>query len=331
MQPAHPPLPELLASLRASDNSLDVAYGHNYLFEERVAAPRQSAYEEELGLTAVDLKAWKDQHKGYLSRKIHLGPGETPETFHPINVQARLNGLDKEQWLVRLEKLDQVLVGFPGKEEGVRSSLEILEEQLTVWRRKDDREAAALAEQFLEHLCEVWNTTVRRDHRPSFAVFYDEVQEDEDAPSWANHLRNRLGLSHYDVPVGGSPIPVALMRYRVREVATSGGGDLTFAVPTVLDGDLNAHFFPAPQGVSYGRTLDLQPDDACERLVAEVLHRRVDYAPDHFYKVGWVTESLPSHLHGARFARLRNGHLFCLRYESGRDDFGEEIPEGDLG
>ena len=65
--------------------------------------------------------------------------------------------------------------------------------------------------------------------------------------------------------------------------------------------------------------------------VAEVLHRRIDYTPDHLIKVGWVTTPIPPYATGAALARLRNGHLFCLRYESEQDDFGDDIPEGSDG
>jgi hypothetical protein len=120
------------------------------------------------------------------------------------------------------------------------------------------------------------------------------------------------------------------MRYRVSMVLqdlnrpTEEGA---FAIPTVLDSEFNAHFFPAPQQAPYGRTLDLEPDPECERLVSEILHRRLDYRPEHIYKLGEVTLPIPAYNSGVDFARLRNGHLFCLCYESGINDFGAEIPE----
>lgn len=191
-----------------------------------------------------------------------------------------------------------------------------------------------LARQFLENFCEQWNTSVRTDHRPTFAAFFGDVEEDVEAIDWPNRLRDRLGLSHYNVLGDRTPPkPVALLRYRVKEVLAAGSDQdgASFAVPTVLDGELNTHFFPAPREVLYGRSLDLNPDPECERLVAEVLHRRIEYRPEHILKVGKITSPLPPFQTGTAFARLRNGHRFCLRYESGREDFGENIPEGEHG
>jgi hypothetical protein len=329
MNPATPPLPTLLSALVASRDPVDVAYGHNYRFEERVSAARQKSYEEALGLARAVLPEWQGRHKSYLFRSVYVNPGEVPGTFSPLNIDALQPAPAPSQWMVRIENFGEVL-----HDRGPLFTMAKVQEQLEIWRRNDDQAAAAKARQFLEGLCETWNTEVRKDYRPMFASFFDEVEEEVTADDWPHRLRDRLGLSHYDVPPSGSPIAVALMRYRVAEVLAGMGGDeqeRAFAVPTVLDGELNVHFFPSPREVVYGRTLDLRPDEDCERLVAELLHRRIEYTPDHLYRVGWMTSPIPPYDNGAAFARLRNGHLFCLRYESGREDFGADIPGGDDG
>ncbi|HEX9734399.1 MAG TPA: hypothetical protein VGG06_20700 [Thermoanaerobaculia bacterium] len=309
-----------MTDLVASADPLHVAYGHNYLFEERVSPARQGAYENGLDLPAADLKSWKHEHRGYLHRSVWVGRGQVPETFRADNAEALLAGLDEEQRVVRVERLDGVLVS-------IGTDLPTVEAQLAAFRRGTARSRDASA--FLERLCLHWNQDLRPQDRPTFGAFLDDVETEIEAPDWANRLRNRLGLSHYHVPAGGARIPVALVSYRVAEVIAAAGGDAlrAFSVPTVLDGELNAHFFPAPSGVGYGRTLGLEPDPECERLVAEVLHRRIDYTPDHLLKVGWVTTPIPPYASGAALARLRNGHLSCLRYESHQDDFGEDIQE----
>lgn len=325
MEPAEPPLPDLLRALVVGSDPLHVAYGHNYLFEERVDRARQRAYENRLGLPTSDLRAWRNRHRDYLFRTIRLTPGQIPETFTALNAAALLAELAMEQWVVRVESLDRTLAL-------VGSTLATVDEQLNLWRRQGEADEATRARLFLEYLCERWNLDVRRDSRPSFVAFYDEVREDAESVDWPNRLRDRLGLSHYHVPPGGQPIPVALLRYRVAAIVAHGGGrEPSFAVPTVLDGELSTHFFPAPRGVAYGRTLNLRPDDRCERLMAEIVHRRVDYTPDHIYKVGWVNAPVPPYDRGDGFVRLRNGHLHCLRRESGRDDFGDEIRESGRG
>ena len=59
--------------------------------------------------------------------------------------------------------------------------------------------------------------------------------------------------------------------------------------------------------------------------MSEIVHWRVDYAPEHIYKVGHVTRPIPPTDSGSALATLRNGHLFCLRYHAGDDTFGREI------
>jgi hypothetical protein len=326
MNPTAPPLPSLLSALGASGDPVHVAYGQNYRFEERVSAARQTSYEQALGLARPELPAWQDCHKRYLFRSVYVDPGEIPETFSPLNTDALQSAPAPSQWMVRIENLGEVL-----HDRGPLFTMAKVQEQIEIWRRNDDHAAAIQARLFLEGLREIWNTEVRKDQRPMFASFFDELEEEVTADDWPHRLRDRLGLSHYDVPPSGSPIAVAVMRYRVAEVLAGMGAeerDRAFAVPTVLDGELNTHFFPSPREIGYGRTLDLRPDEECERLVAEVLHRRIEYTPDHIYRVGWMTTPIPPYDHGPAFARLRNGHLFCLRYESGRDDFGEDIAEG---
>lgn len=192
-----------------------------------------------------------------------------------INHTAFLTGLDQNQYVVRLENLGTAL-------DGIRCTLATLQEQLDHWQRSPDSDTGRDALAFLENFCEHWNSSVRRQNRPAFAAFYDEVEPESEAPDWANRLRNRLGLSHYAAPL----VAVALVRYRVSEVLRDLSGtevELAFAVPTVLDGELNVHFFPTPRSAQYGRTLALEPDPDCERLVSEILHRRIDYHPEHIY------------------------------------------------
>jgi hypothetical protein len=205
--------------------------------------------------------------------------------------------------------------------------LETLEDLLRRSREPQSGEDQQVARDFLMLFCRRWNENARSQDRPSFVAFYGELQEDVEADDWPHRVRNRLGLAHYGPPASRPRIPVALMKYPVHEILDAAGGAPSFAWPTVLDGPLNSHFFPAPgAGLTFGRTLALEPDPECESLVAELLHRRMDYRPEHLYRVGFVDRPIPPHQRGPAFAELRNAHLFCLRYESGREDFGAEIP-----
>lgn len=311
-------------SLLHSGNAVNVAYVHNYLFEERMSIDRQVSYETHFVPPEAVLKGWKESHKRYLWNRVFVTAQQWPETFSDINRDAMLIGLDENQYIVRVENLHEAL-------DSQNIALTTLITQLDIWRDTlGDQEAKQDAVGFLTQFCEHWNLSVRRQNRPAFAAFFDELDDEIQAPDWPHRVRNRLGLSHYDGL--SNPIPVALMRYRVKEVLDGLGEEQkkrAFAVPTVLDGELNAHFFPTPHSAQYGRTLQLEPDSDCDKLVSEILHRRIDYTSEHIYKVGLITDSIPPFVRGANFARLRNEHLFCLRYETGIEDFGEDIPEND--
>lgn len=235
-----------MAGLVASGDPVRVAYGHNFHFEERILSQRQAKYEEALSLPDASLAAWKDRHRSYLFHQVYLGRGQRPETFTTENAGAQVTGLAESQWIVRVENLDRALFHY-----GDRLSLPQLEEQLTLWRQQSSAAETQQAHSFLEHFCEHWNTVVRRDGRPSFAAFFDEVERDLAADQWANRLRDRLGLSHYHVADSSRPIPVAVVRYRVADVLAVGE-EPAFAVPTVLDGELNAHYFPRLEGSPTG-------------------------------------------------------------------------------
>lgn len=322
--PVNPTLKSLLDDLAKNGDAVSIAYAHNYLFEERIAADRQRAYEDDFAPARTDLKAWKESHNGrYCYSKIMMAGNQTPETFSEINRAAFLTGLEESQHVVRLECLDGVL-------KGSGLTLAELAEHLEIWRERkkpsDDKVTVEDAKAVLEDFCQKWNN--ERDNRPMFAAFYDEIKEDIEAPDWTSRVRDRLGLSHYDVLYPEKNIPVALMLYPVSKILKGlkkEEKERAFAVPTVLDGDLNTHFFPTPASANYGRTLDLEPDPNCERLVSEILHRRIDYAPDHFLKFGEISTPIPPHARGKALAALRNQHLFCLRYETGMEGFGEDI------
>lgn len=322
MDPKVPKLQALLTTLNRDADPLKVAYAHNYLFEERVAPARQKAYEEGYPPDLGELKAWMSHQQSYLDNHVRTLGARTPETFTAANAEALLAGLDERQYLVRIETLVRPL-------RAQKLELAQLENLRQVAARDPESDRRQAATDLLAEFCRLWNQI--RDNRPTFVAFYHEVEAEAGDKDWPHLLRNRLELSHYGVPAGAPPTPVALVRYRVEEVlgalaGDDGGG--AFAFPAVLDGPLNSHYFPAPREAQYGRTLSLEPDPECERLVSEVLHRRIEYRPEHLFRLGQMTQPLPPHSGGAAFARRRNEHLFCVRYETNRKDFGARMAEG---
>lgn len=319
MVPTSPSLAALVGELRASSDTSGVAYAHNYLFEERVTAERQATYEEGHPSAGSNLQDWRKHQRRYLVQRIWVPRGELPETFSTCNAAALVSSPDPEVLVIRLENLRDVLgrglLDFARLEAAVR----LLHAEPATAEGED-------AKVLLTAFCSEW-CLARRQDRPVFAAFHADVAKDCAAEDWPHRLRDRLGLGHLDVQPGEASIPVALVGYRVGDVLAAvarGEEDRAFAVPTVLDGPLSLFFFPAPKEAGFGRTLDLQPDPGCERLVSEILHRRMEYTPNHILKLGLISRPLPEDV-ARRPAQLRNGHLFCLRYETGREDFGEDI------
>lgn len=139
------------------------------------------------------------------------------------------------------------------------------------------------------------------------------------AGDWGKRLRDRLGLAHLV-----DKRPVALMGYTVREVkkqALRAGAAHALAVPTVLDAEPYEVFHPSPDGLPYGRALNLGADSGdCDRVASEILHLSIDFAPPHILKVGAIVE--PADTAPTRLLKLRKDHLFCLQYQSDQHGYG---------
>ncbi len=322
MTPAAKDLEDLLCSAATGSDPSWAAYGENYLFEERVSSQRQVDYEMALQGQIPDLDAWDRWHRGtYLPKAIHR---PVPEPFTAVNsAAAHAADLAEDQWLVRVEKLTYAL-----RETGLE--IDRLQEFLDVAAGgpSGGKFNSLDAEAELQGVCDSLNRNPN-GVRPRFAGFFQDVENTLGLPDWPDQVRDRFGLAHID-PGPGATLPIAVMRYPVREVlaAAAKQSDAVhpICVPTVLDHEFTAWFMPAPRDLLYGRTLQLAGDPGCEAKIAEVLHLRLRYKPRHIYRVGAVTEPLTG-LVNTRLKPLRAEHLFCLQYDSGRDDFGQ-LPPG---
>lgn len=302
-----------LKSYRNTDRR---AIFHNFSFEERLRPDRVEPYWRPFDPAPPRaLKRLNHHHTRYLREQVFLpaGAGEIPETFAPDrNASALVPPPLKTRELVRVEMLDWIL----DKDARTRLLLHIDSLRLP----PDTRPPEARA--FFETLVNDWNR--RRDQRPMFAAFADEVEDDIAAADWLYRLRARLGLGHIQ-PQPRRPIMAALLRYPVKEVLDAtrkADHNACFAVPTVLDGPLTPYFYPAPPPASrHGRALDLEASPPGPRPATEVLHRRIDYRPAHLIKICEVRAPAPE-LH---LAALRNAHLHRLRSEPDWDTFGEEM------
>ena len=189
---------------------------------------------------SIDWQDWTATDQLHRDRYCAVASLAVRDAFREINQHAWLYGPSANQSVVRIETLARPLQNSP-------LDIESLDDLL---QRADsgDIDAGRAVASFFEQ----WNQ--RRDARPGFAAFYDEVKEEADSADWPHLLRDRLGLGHYG-RAGGSPLPVALMRYSLAEVFSAQEHrklPTACAVPTVLDGGMHEFFFPVPREHSYG-------------------------------------------------------------------------------
>ena len=302
--------------LRRNSCSLDTvvaAVADNCRFDERAGIERWNQFDALLfdlvdGSGTIDWLDWAEANQLHLDRYCNVASLSVPDAFLEINRHAWLDSLSENQSLVRIEALVRPL----------QSSDLDLASLIDLLQRADDGDGDAVPA--VRSFFDAWNQ--RRDGRPAFAAFYDEVQQEADDTDWPHALRDRLGLGHYGYP-DGAELPVALMRYSLEDVfsaRTSRELSSACALPTVLDGGMHPFFFPVPKEHAYGATVHLLPAQA-ETLTAEILHRRIEYQRAHLFRLGTIKR--PHELTDDQLRDARDAHLLALQFECSRDDFGE--------
>ncbi|MHB1591100.1 MAG: hypothetical protein ACYCTW_06160 [Sulfuricella sp.] len=295
----------------------------NLILDERPTRAGVDLYASRIGATHVaDLDDWHGRHTDFLKLEIQIGRSKTedPWTFRPGNDSNRLRLMDHRQYLIRVED-----VSWPCRLANITG------EQLRDYLEKFHQGDSAAADS-LEGFASRWNA--ERDKRPLFATTELEVgdifEDEGNSSEWAERLRDRLGLGHYDPGYGG-PIEIVAMRYTVQEVLDSMENNQGHpAIPTLLDGSMSQFFFPTPlpteDGVAgaeyYGHTLNLSPvaNESDYRMGVELLHPHIEYKPEHFFKMGVIARPVTMPL-----TQARRFHLPWLRLDYGRDDFGASI------
>lgn len=315
-------LDSLLPFLTQLGNSASVdeaAVADNCRFDERADKRRWQAFADCLphdDHARLNLGDWDVASRDHYQKRVTVISTSTPDAFLDINRSAWLEGLAPEQEVIRIEDLTYVLPFWNIDFDTLKSLHEASSNQ------GDNKQTLA---QFFDN----WNNA-KRDNRPAFAAFLDEIQTEAEHADWPHQLRDRLGLGHYS-PEHGTQIPVALMRYSLQEAINAKAGKRlpsACALPTVLDGGMHPYFFPVPREHAYGATLHLT-DGKADTLAAEILHCRIDYQPKHLWKLGWIER--PHDFHeaardrDARLRRARDLHLMELRIACEREDFGAEL------
>lgn len=289
-------------------------YAENFRLDERPPEVGVERYAASIGDAPVsDVDEWVDRHHDYAERHLHLDPEEPtiPWTFRAENGANHLTELDDRQYLIRVERAARpcALAGF---------ELPHLMGQVEVYNEiRDGNREHAEAE--LAKMAAAWNEA--RDRRPTFATTFLEVEELFSEENWAERLRDRLGLGHLSPE--GEAIPILVMRYTVAEVMAAAG---RCAVPTLLDGELSPYFYPSPlpgpdaePNPCQGRTLNLTPVEKENdyTIGCELLHSRLDYQPEHFYRAGMISRPVTMPLE-----RARRFHLPWVRLINDQERFG---------
>ena len=273
---------------------------HNIDFDERISADRLSEIEGLLPVLAPSISVLMNTLIDDIKIRFEVTDDRIPPTFAAQNDRASLPDLPPQR-LVRLETLDWPLGLWGGTFVSLNDA-----------HGRGSGPDKELVETFLDS----WNR--KRDNRPCFAAFRDQLLPDLAEADWPNRLRDRLGLTH-------GPGPVALVEYDTLDVISQSraipGAAFRFCVPTSFDQMPFAQFFPTPRECGFGCPMShgiIQDEKA---LLAEIVHLRLTYSPRHLVKLGQITTPLP----GTDFRTMRNNHLMALQLESNRDDFGVDL------
>lgn len=103
--------PNLAATCAAgSSDPQESAERQNLCLEEKVSPARQSAYEVFIGPQVACWPDWRARHKGHVNEHVRRRD-PLSETF-AVDSPALYAGIEENQWLLRVERLDEVLDSF---------------------------------------------------------------------------------------------------------------------------------------------------------------------------------------------------------------------------
>jgi hypothetical protein len=311
----------------------------NFRLDEGVNPFRYDSYADVGGVKDHgDYGQWATVHGDYLKRRVFVpgkddgpprivdpaDPDTCPETFRRIDADSPFLHSDPRLHVIRMER-----VGFIADSIGEDPArIQSLAAQVVAGGHvRDD------AYQKLTDVLKEWSVNI--ELRPIFAAYWDDVEglfratPAEDPPGWADTLRDRLGLAHYDPAVRGrTAIDVVVFKYPVAAIPRMAGlaRELRPLVPpTVLDGSHSPAFCPAPYNQLTGHTVNLDRDDLSTDPPREVLHPAVVFTSENVWRVGQIRRNV----NRGWLADVRGWHLLCVRELTGRTDYAGHT-DGDL-
>lgn len=334
----HPRLADFVNSrLVAGVPADERAIAGNFQIEERLSKEIHDSYDgyfDDNSLSSLD--DWRGFHKDFLDEHVNLiEDNEHPWTFRQGNAK-NLKPQDPIT-VLRVESLEGA-IGVSG------ATLSVTEiEQYVRELHTGSEDQQRTAERVLARFVDTWNR--KRDRRPQFVTNVAGVQHivpddpwAETDRNWVADLRDHLGLGAYVPKASGEPLPVLVMVYPLTDVIAGCrlAWDGRVAIPTVLDGDLFAYFFPSPiapdpkmAGEHYpvGRTLNLREgldtNNYDDSMGTEFLHPCFDYQPRHCWAVGYIERPLATDL---SLPERRGCHLEWIRLWADHTTFGNGVP-----
>ena len=316
----HPSVVQAIADAASRPDDLIRANADNFRWDERLSPQRVALFEQLPYVPSGN--SWDDLVDSYVryfvDRMEWDGRGAITDPFRPENGGAALEQLpDDKRELVRLVRIEPTLRAVGLETAAFQGAVDLYTKSGGNVADAAVRDARAVIEVFLN----AWNAF---EHRaPSFVGFALDVAPDLKESDALVRLRDRFGMGKWHVAPGAEPIPVMLLRYPVRAVVNAAlpycDPVATFRVPTVFDANLYEYFFPAPTPLPIGRTVHLGGRLDESALTCELIHLPVNITLEQIVTVGKIDCPIPD----VALGRLRDVHLWLLRYEIGRDDFGE--------
>lgn len=315
-------IPALAAALNLVSEASSVGNrrfpARNFRLEWQVPMARAMNYASIVNMldNSADASAAFNQlnllHNRYLETSIYLGTradkfdqvsANCPESFRLALHLDEFGHSEDNLLLVRVEDLDFIV-----RRTGVsKDELRQIVNDVAINNRTDDDESKRAP---LTAILQRWHDSL--DNRPTFAAYWDDAQSvlADPKPGWAEELRDRLGLLHYEPARKSSrEMDVIVFRYPVRLIPRFDRSSPRLLLrPTILDGALSEAFCTAPAGTGVGSTIDLagRDDDPWQ----EVIHPPIELKPEHVWAIETLTASPPAGL-----AHSRGLHIIklCLR------------------
>ncbi len=340
-EPWHELLTEMAAATgRAGEFDPDGFVARNFLLDEGILPRRAASYRAVCSRSRqVTKEDWKGLHEIYLADRVHrerpgvsvpttLDPGDEdacPETFRFIDPASPFLTSDSKLHLVRVETLGFIARGSHQPSlEARRAEVRQLAEAVISRPNTENRGR-------LEDLLRSWVQQI--ELRPVYAGYLDDLLDlfgdtpAQDAPGWADTLRDRLGLMHFDPASRRRPIEILVFRYpvaavpKLKRTRTRSDVRRPLVPPTVLDGSHSAAFLPAPRGSLTGHAVDLAAEVA--EPFREVLHPSIAFRARHLWRVGTIErevdlENLPA---------ARGLHILRMRTICQRPDYAESTDQ----